>query len=81
MGLMEDFIAVRALVLPENEHKLSDVGRAGRRRCIVCYAKMSNEQGRQVAQRIATNTTLKCDACEKFYCLDCFFVTHSVKKL
>lgn len=59
-------------------HILVDDNKKGR--CSACYEKLKN-QGWRYAQRKSAQTRLKCSACEKYFCLKCFFVTHnSVKK-
>nr|XP_022912443.1 piggyBac transposable element-derived protein 4-like [Onthophagus taurus] len=37
--------------MTEIEHKLEDVDRSKRRRCVICYKKISNESGREQASR------------------------------
>lgn len=63
------------------EHRLEDVTRANRRRCVVCYQKITAESGRAFASRRTPQTTLKCTACDKFFCLECFFDMHKAKKI
>jgi hypothetical protein len=57
-------------------HRLVDVGRQGRRRCHICYEQISKIDGRQVAMRKTPQSKYKCVACEKHFCLDCFFEVH-----
>lgn len=51
-----------------------------RRRCNECYRRITEEFGRTEAQRKATNTRMHCVKCEKFFCLSCFFDTHTCTK-
>ena len=56
------------------------LGRSGRRRCVKCYEQLLSEFDRNVASKKTPQSTLKCIACEKVYCLSCFFDTHKVSK-
>lgn len=64
----------------EASHILEDVGRANRRRCVICYAKISEQSGSKEASRKTPQSSLKYSNCEKHYCLTCFFVAHNAKK-
>lgn len=72
------------ITLPENivqQHSLQNLRRSQRRRSVVCFAKIKAESGRNFGMRKTPQTTLKCIACEKHYCLDCFFQVHSCSKI
>lgn len=62
------------------QHRLEDVGRSKRRRCVVCYSRLASELGRKIAASKTTQSHFRCTACDKFYCLDCFFDTHETMK-
>lgn len=47
-----------------------------KRRCSVCYEKLKNSHNWKYAQAKSSQTRHKCSACEKFFCLKCFFSTH-----
>jgi hypothetical protein len=61
-------------------HSLEDVGGNSRRRCAVCYEKLQRASGRAHAQSKTPRTKLKCNQCEKYYCLGCFFEVHKCTK-
>lgn len=65
----------------EPAHLLKDVGRATRRRCTICYGKMSKEVGSKEAGRKTPQSSLKCGECDKHYCLSCFFEVHKAIKI
>ncbi|XP_072377779.1 uncharacterized protein [Diabrotica undecimpunctata] len=60
---------------------LEDVGRANRRRCVICYAKISEQSGSKEASRKTPQSSLKCSNCKKHYCISCFFVAHNATKI
>lgn len=66
---------------PDNhaKHSLVESQGAGRKRgrCVHCYKKKSEELGSKLAAKQATQSKFRCDVCEKFYCLSCFFETHT----
>lgn len=47
-----------------------------RRRCVVCYEKTAAEFGPKKAQSKTTRTNYQCAACNKSFCIECFFVRH-----
>lgn len=55
-------------------HCLEDVGRKGRRRCVKCYEKLTNSDGRQVAMRKTPQVKYVCTTCKKNFCLECFLL-------
>lgn len=61
----------------QQQHKLENLGRSGRRRCVVCFAKLKNESGRSVAMNKTPQSNLKCIGCNKHFCLECFFDVHN----
>ncbi|KAI4457553.1 piggybac transposable element-derived protein 4 [Holotrichia oblita] len=56
-------------------HHLEEVG-SSNRRCVACYAKNSEENGRKFAQLKTTFSRFKCIQCDKFYCITCFCNVH-----
>lgn len=62
------------------QHVLIDAGRTNRGRCVVCYDRLQKEFGRKHAQYKAPKSKLKCEQCDKHYCMPCFFVTHNCTK-
>jgi len=58
----------------EVEHKLSKFGK--RHRCVKCYDEMVKQGGRKHAQRITKPSNYWCAACQKVYCIECFFDDH-----
>lgn len=63
---------------PSIEHKLEKVTKS---RCFKCYAKMVSSKGRKFAQSHSKKTSTKCLACNKHFCLDCFFEDHRTRRL
>ncbi|KAL5244229.1 hypothetical protein ACI65C_011639 [Semiaphis heraclei] len=61
----------------EVEHKLSKSGK--RTRCVKCYDEMAKQGGRKHAQRITKQSNYWCAACQKVYCIECFFDDHKVQ--
>ncbi|KAL4154119.1 hypothetical protein QTP88_001952 [Uroleucon formosanum] len=61
----------------EVEHKLSKSGK--RTRCVKCYDEMVKQGGRKHAQRITKQSNYWCAACQKVYCIECFFDDHRVR--
>src|ERR1700678_2918449 len=59
------------------KHKLEVVGKS---RCYICYSIMSHSKGRNYAQSHGTKVQTKCLACNKYYCLKCFFKDHKITK-
>lgn len=59
---------------PQTNHELTkkDI----RRRCDVCYEKTAAEFGLKKAQSKTTRTNYQCAACNKSFCIECFFVRH-----
>ncbi|KAK9685450.1 Transposase IS4 [Popillia japonica] len=62
---------------PNEQHKLVDVGTTNRRRCVSCYSKISEENGRNVAAKKTPHSRWKCMSCNKFYCVTCFCDAHT----
>lgn len=62
------------------QHVLEEVPSKDRRRCVVCYEKISNNEGRKKAQLQAPKSRFRCQECIKFYCLTCFFDIHKCQK-
>lgn len=60
----------------DGQHKLVDTGRSARRRCHRCYEILSKDEGRTYAMRKTPQSKFKCDACNKNFCLECFFLVH-----
>lgn len=59
------------------QHTLQEIGKRGR--CVKCYKKMSEDNGRQYATKHAKKVGTNCAACpEKFFCMPCFFEYHIV---
>ncbi|XP_072383820.1 uncharacterized protein [Diabrotica undecimpunctata] len=54
---------------------------SARRRCTVCYENLKTEQGRDYAMKKCKQTPYKCDICETFFCVECFFVKHKTVKI
>lgn len=54
---------------------------AQRGKCYICYKEMAEQGGRQYAQKITRRVQTKCAKCLKYFCLECFFKTHSCKLL
>jgi len=54
---------------------------AQRGKCYICYKEMAEQGGRQHAQKITRRVQTKCTKCLKYFCLECFFKTHSCKLL
>jgi len=54
---------------------------AQRGKCFICYKEMAEQGGRQHAQKITRRVQTKCIQCLKYFCLECFFKTHSCKLL
>ena len=61
------------------EHVLEDVGTKSRRRCVVCYEKLSKTD-RKLAQSKTPQSRYRCITCSKNYCLYCFFEVHKCTK-
>ncbi|XP_060863533.1 uncharacterized protein LOC132940126 [Metopolophium dirhodum] len=59
------------------KHQLEVVGKS---RCYMCYSIMSQSKGRNYAQSHSTKVQTKCLACNKYYCLKCFFKNHKITK-
>lgn len=61
------------------KHHLVESQGAGRKRgrCVHCYKKKSEEVGSKLAAKQATQSKFRCELCEKFFCLPCFFETHN----
>jgi len=59
------------------KHQLEVVGKS---RCYMCYSIMSQSKGRNHAQSHSTKVQTKCLACNKYYCLKCFFKNHKITK-
>jgi len=61
----------------EVEHKLSKSRK--RTRCVKCYDEMVKQGERKHAQRITKQSNYRCAACQKVYCIKCFFDDHRVR--
>lgn len=61
-------------------HLLDEVGSKDRRRCVICYEKIYENEGRKSAQLKTRKSKFCCRQCKKFYCLTCFFAVHKYKK-
>lgn len=61
----------------DEKHKLEDVGTSNRRRCVSCYSKLSEANGRSVAVKKTPHSRWKCVPCNKHYCVTCFCDTHN----
>lgn len=59
-------------------HKLVTCKRG---RCYECYNEMVKQGGRQHAQKVTQKVQTMCISCSKPLCLDCFFTTHSSKRI
>lgn len=81
-GLLKDETDTIAIDLEPKStpHLLEDVGRANRRRCVTCYAKISEQCGSKEASRKTPQSSMKCSTCNKHYCLSCFFDVHETVK-
>lgn len=51
--------------------------RTTRRRCVLCYKKLSKERGSAYAAKNATQISTKCLGCNKFQCVPCFYEIHN----
>lgn len=60
-------------VQDNRQHNLQDEGTKRRRRCVVCYEKLQQENNRAYAQHKTPQSRYKCVECEQHYCLACFF--------
>lgn len=61
-------------------HYLKEVTHSERRRCVVCYANLSKEHGRQHAQKKTPFSKYKCEQCNQFLCVTCFSKVHLCMK-
>lgn len=52
------------------KHKLV---KSSKGRCHKCYSTMVKEKGRTYSQKYSKKTSTKCEACDKQFCLECFF--------
>lgn len=59
-------------------HELQNI--SIRRRCVICYERVQEELGREVAQRKTPRSNWQCETCEKTYCVGCFFNVHTCVK-
>ncbi|XP_057672614.1 uncharacterized protein LOC130904076 [Diorhabda carinulata] len=50
---------------------------AQRRKCLICYRKLTESGGRNHARNRATQTRFKCVQCTKYFCIFCFINYHS----
>lgn len=66
--------------VPTGECSLKNMGTI-RRRCTVCYEKLKLEFGRKHAGLKAKQTPYKCEKCDSFFCVECFFSKHKSFKL
>lgn len=57
------------------KHKLI---KASKSRCHKHYSIMVKEKGRQHSQKYSKITSTKCEGCDKYYCVDCFFEDHKL---
>lgn len=68
------------IAVPDNGEKHILEETENRRRCVECYRKLSESEGRKAAQRKSKNIKLCCSACKKNYCMPCFFEVHQCTK-
>jgi hypothetical protein len=64
------------------DHKLEEMEGAARdvrRRCVVCYEKIRQQQSREATAIAAKRIKTFCPDCDKFFCLDCFNEKHFSK--
>lgn len=81
-GLFKTEMAEEGAVETEKEnHRLLDLGRSNRRRCINCYKKNSAKMGSVLASKKTSQSKLKCNICENNFCLECFFDVHKCSKI
>lgn len=64
----------------ENIEMHSIVEKTTRNRCAICYQKLVLKEGRAYAQSKTKKVRTMCSACDKFYCVECFFADHKYKK-
>ncbi|XP_053457867.1 zinc finger protein with KRAB and SCAN domains 8 isoform X2 [Nycticebus coucang] len=75
----ETRIAVPFLPSPTVTCSLTNMGSA-RRRCTVCYEKTQAEKGREYAMKRCKQTAWKCSKCNVYFCVECFFLKHTLIK-
>jgi hypothetical protein len=61
----------------EVEHRLSKSRK--RNQCVKCCDEMAQQRGRKHTQRITKKSNYWCAACQKVYCIECFFDDHRVR--
>lgn len=64
----------------ENIEMHSIVEKTTRNRCAICYQKLVLKEGRAYAQSKTKKVRTMCSACDRFYCVECFFADHKYKK-
>lgn len=74
----EDVQQMQNVTVTGPQHSLEENNSRGR--CFICYKKLQTMFGRTHAQSRTPRTKLKCTACEKYYCLECFFQVHNCTK-
>jgi len=63
------------------EKEVHKIVNSKRSKCSNCYSEMVQQGGRTHAQKITRKVQTMCTGCSKYFCLDCFFKTHSTKKI
>lgn len=64
----------------DNLEMHSIVEKTTRNRCAICYQKLVLEEGRTYAQSKTKKVRTMCPACDRFYCVECFFADHKYLK-
>lgn len=59
----------------ETGHILEDL--EIKRSCSGCYAKISKESERKIAKNKSPKTKFRCNQCQKYFCLQCFFFIYT----
>lgn len=80
IAIFESIISgIPATVNGQGTHKIEEIDKRGR--CVVCYRKFSEQNGRNHAIKFTKRVNTKCSTCEeKFLCMNCFFELHNVTK-
>lgn len=61
-----------------NKHNL--IEKTTRNRCFKCYKDFVQQGGRTHAQKITKKIKTFCSTCEKYYCMECYFIDHKYQK-
>lgn len=77
LQLGKEFERADESILPTLQCKLTHVGSV-RRRCPTCYEILRNQHDRKYATIHTKQTNYKCFNCNVFFCMDCFFLKHTV---